>query len=80
VAIFDHTPGRFLGMTVQDIRDHRSVPFDVMVVARLDRPDDLLAELASLGIPEASLVSLRPPASATQKTSEPQTIQAGSGL
>jgi DNA-binding MarR family transcriptional regulator len=69
VAIFDQVPGQFLGMTVHDIREHRSVLFDVMVVARLDRPDALLAELADLGIPAACLVSLRPPITPNQNVS-----------
>ena len=62
VAVFDRAPGQFLGMPVRDIRDHASVPFQVLIVARLDRPEGLLAELASLGIGADLLVTLRPSA------------------
>jgi DNA-binding MarR family transcriptional regulator len=60
VAIFDKQPGRFLNLPVHDIRDHASVPFDALIVARLDQADAVLAELIELGVPEERLVALRP--------------------
>jgi DNA-binding MarR family transcriptional regulator len=80
IAIFDRQPGQFLGMPVHDIRDHASVAFEVMIVARLDRPEGLLAELTALGIASDRLVSLRPPTPAVRSRihkNGKKTIQAG---
>src|SRR2546425_2697636 len=45
VAIFDDAEGLFLGMTVHDIRDHRSVAFDLLIVGSLDINIDVAARL-----------------------------------
>ena len=62
VAVFDRQAGQFLGMQVHDIRHHASVPFEVLILARLDKVDALLAELSDLGIAADRLVTLRPAA------------------
>lgn len=61
VAMFDRDVGRFLGMPVHSVHDHRSVAFDVLIVAKLDPTEDLLAELTELGISRDRLVLLRQP-------------------
>ena len=66
IAVFDQRPGRFLGMPVHDIRDHRSIAFEVLIVARLDRADGLVDELIALGIAADRLVPLRSPARRSQ--------------
>jgi hypothetical protein len=63
VAVFDDAPSQFLGMAVQDIRAHGSVAFDLIIIARLERSEGLLAELTGLGIARDRLVPLRPPRS-----------------
>lgn len=60
VAVFDRAPGRFLSLPVQDIREHASVPFDVLIIARLDQPEGLMTELIELGVPRDRVVPLRP--------------------
>jgi DNA-binding MarR family transcriptional regulator len=65
-AVFDDERGRFLGMPVHAIRDHAAIPFDVLIVARLEQPDEMVAELVRLGIPKERLVTLRPPRSSKE--------------
>jgi DNA-binding MarR family transcriptional regulator len=60
-AIFDDEGGRrFLGMPVQDIRSHHLEPYDLLVVAALDRPDAAVARLVQWGVPAEKLQTLRP--------------------
>ena len=59
-AIFaDNGDGEFLGMPVQDVRQHASVDFNLMLVATLEHPAPLLLKLMNYGIPEAKLLPLR---------------------
>lgn len=59
-AIFDgQGGGEFLGMPVQDLHDQDWAAYDLIIVATLDRPAPLVAELVRLGIPEVKLLPLR---------------------
>ena len=59
-AIFADESGRtFLGMPVQDIRYHNLVPYDLLVVAALDRPEAVIARLLQWGVSAGKLQSLR---------------------
>jgi DNA-binding MarR family transcriptional regulator len=69
-AIFADEDGQtFLGMPVQDIRNHDTVPYDLLVVAALDRPDAAVARLVQWGVPAAKLQTLRPATAARAKRS-----------
>jgi DNA-binding MarR family transcriptional regulator len=61
VAVFDADVSPFLGMRVLPLSRHHTVTYDVMLVASLDRPDDLIATLREAGVAEAKLCALRPP-------------------
>jgi DNA-binding Lrp family transcriptional regulator len=60
VAVFDETEGTFLGMPVRDIRDHAAVPFDLVIVASLDRGTRVAERLVDVGIASERLILLRP--------------------
>ncbi len=65
VAIFGNTPApTFLGIPVVEIGDVGRVPFDAMVVATLDDPAGLLAELEARGVAREKLIALRAEAKA----------------
>jgi DNA-binding MarR family transcriptional regulator len=72
VAVFDDggAPG-FLGMPVIDIRDQHLVAFDLLVVAVLEEPDRVLAQLRQHGVPDSKLQSLRPVNRMSGRTSTP---------
>ena len=60
VAVFDgEAGGRFLGMTVRALREHRDVAYDLMIIASLEHPGPLIARLVEAGIPEEKLCTLR---------------------
>ena len=60
VAVFDGVEaGPFLGRAVRPIEEHRSVFFDVLVVATLERTEDVVSHLMELGIERERLVTLR---------------------
>jgi len=62
-AIFDDEGGQmFLGMPVQDIREHHLVPYDLLVIAALDRPEAAVNQLVQQGVPLEKLQTLRPAA------------------
>ena len=57
----DQAEGMFLGKPILDIRTHRDVPFDVLVVASLGAPSPVIARLTALGIAPERLIPLREP-------------------
>jgi DNA-binding MarR family transcriptional regulator len=60
VAVFDTEGGReFLGMPVLPIAGHRTVDFDLIIVATLDRSGQQLQELLDVGVPTDKLFPLR---------------------
>jgi DNA-binding MarR family transcriptional regulator len=60
VAVFDGVEaGQFLGQPVRPIEAHRSVAFDLLVVATLERTELVVAGLVELGIERDRLVTLR---------------------
>jgi len=60
VAVFDGADAeRFLGQVVRPIQDHRDVPFDLLVIASLERSDAMVEQLITLGIARDRLVTLR---------------------
>jgi DNA-binding Lrp family transcriptional regulator len=61
VAIFDDAAGRFLGMPVRPIAQHREVSYDLIVVATFDPNDRAAAPLVRLGISQDKLLLLRQP-------------------
>lgn len=60
VAVVDgHGGGRFLGYAVRDVKELPLSDYDHLVVATLDPPDRILAELESRGVPSDRLIPLR---------------------
>jgi DNA-binding MarR family transcriptional regulator len=60
VAVFDGAnAGRFLGQDVRPIEEHGAVAFDLLVVATLDRTEEVVTGLVELGIERERLVTLR---------------------
>jgi predicted transcriptional regulator len=60
VAVFDSEGGRdFLGMPVLPIADYRTVDFDLIIVATLDRSGQQLQALLDVGVPTEKLFPLR---------------------
>ena len=60
VAVFDGAKkGHFLGQPIRPIADHGAVPFDLLLVATLDRTDALVEELMRLGVARDRMVTLR---------------------
>jgi DNA-binding MarR family transcriptional regulator len=60
VAVFDGDGGGvFLGMPVLPIADHRTVEFDLIIVATLDRSGQPLQDLLDIGVPPEKLFPLR---------------------
>jgi DNA-binding MarR family transcriptional regulator len=63
IGVFDREAGGvFLGHAVRGVRELDGEAYDGIIIATFDRPDALLAEFASLGVPRAKLVPLRPAA------------------
>jgi uncharacterized membrane protein YgcG len=50
----------FLGMPVQGIREQQLVPYDLLVIAALDRPEAAVNQLVQYGVPVEKLQTLRP--------------------
>ena len=66
VAVFDQArDGQFLGLPVRAIAEHPEVPFDVLVVAMLERPAGTVKLLRQTGVPDDKIVMLRPDVPAT---------------
>lgn len=60
VAVFDdEARGAFLGRPVLDVREHGSLPFDALIIAKLDTPQPVTDRLVGLGVPQEKLVALR---------------------
>jgi DNA-binding MarR family transcriptional regulator len=60
VAVFDGADAHpFLGHVVRPIEAHLDVPFDLLLVATLDRSEQLVDRLVGLGIDRERLVTLR---------------------
>jgi len=63
VAIFAaEAGGTFLGMSIRGLDECATVAFDRLIVATLDRPDALVAQLVNAGIPHVKLLMLKPSA------------------
>ena len=59
VAVFGTDTDRlFLGHAVRDIEAHGQVEFDLLLVATLDRSEDVAAQLARLGIDHERVVTI----------------------
>jgi hypothetical protein len=60
VAIFSQRPGgEFLGIAVRDIAEHMHVAYDLMIVATLESPVELIRQLEGFGVRIEHMVSLR---------------------
>lgn len=60
-AIFDgDSRGRFLGMAVQDVREQDQIAYDLLIVATLEPPGPLVAQLIKAGVQPEKLIMLRP--------------------
>jgi DNA-binding MarR family transcriptional regulator len=60
VAVFDGAePATFLGVSVTPIEQHRTVAFDLLVVATLDRSEELVKQILALGVDRERLVTVR---------------------
>ncbi|MBI3402953.1 MAG: winged helix-turn-helix transcriptional regulator [Acidobacteria bacterium] len=65
VAIFAaEAGGTFLGMPIRGLDECTTVAFDRLIVATLDKPDPLVAQLVGAGIPSVKLLTLKPAAHA----------------
>lgn len=62
VAVFGESNGQrsFLGFPVQPIEEQGQVPYDVLVVAILERPAGTARRLRQAGVPDAKLLMLQP--------------------
>lgn len=61
VAVFDEQEnGPVLGQPVRAIAAHAGVEFDLLLIAILDRPEQVADRLARLGIPRERLVTICP--------------------
>jgi len=61
VGIFDETGGRFLGFTVQPLRELTPGDVDGVIVATFDSPEHRIGELRRQGVPSNKLLMLRRP-------------------
>jgi DNA-binding MarR family transcriptional regulator len=69
VAIFAaEAGGTFLGMPIRGLNECATVAFDRLIVATLDKPDPLVTQLVSAGIPSEKLLTLKPAAQAAHAT------------
>jgi predicted transcriptional regulator len=59
VAIFDAERGHFLGMPVRPISEHMEVPYDLMIVASLDKGGQQVADVLREGVPRDKIFPLR---------------------
>ena len=60
-AIFDgNASGQFLGTEVRDIREQDRVAYDLLIVATLEPPGTLVAQLIGAGVAAEKLITLRP--------------------
>jgi DNA-binding MarR family transcriptional regulator len=50
--------GQFLGFPVRPIADHADVPYDVLIVAVLERPAGTLKRLRQCGVPDGKMLML----------------------
>jgi len=65
VGVFSREPnGDFLGFHVRPIAELAGEEFDGLILATFDRPEQHVAELASLHVPREKILTLRRPASA----------------
>ena len=61
VAVFAaDEPRPFLGLPVIPLADHRTIEFDLLIVATLAPPEQLVRQLVADGIPRERLLLLRP--------------------
>jgi DNA-binding MarR family transcriptional regulator len=72
VGVFADQEGHFLGMPVRPIADHAAIPYDVLVVAVLERPAGTVKRLGQLGVPLEKIVMLRPDWTATAAQKAPK--------
>jgi DNA-binding MarR family transcriptional regulator len=60
VAVFDgDSGGEFLGILVRDVKDHRDVEYDLVVVATMASPEEHVAQLQRHGVSTERIVTLR---------------------
>jgi DNA-binding MarR family transcriptional regulator len=60
VAVFDgDRAGQFLGLAVRDVRQHRDIEYDLIVIATMTSPDPKVKELQAQGVEPARIVTLR---------------------
>jgi hypothetical protein len=71
VAVFADREGQFLGLPVRAIEDHATMPYDVLIVAALERPAGTVKRLGLLGVPPEKIVMLRPDWTATTARQKP---------
>jgi DNA-binding MarR family transcriptional regulator len=61
VAVFgDKEGGTFLGVPLVDVADHKTVAFDLLIVASMERDNAPVKELVARGIPRQRMLTLRP--------------------
>jgi len=63
VVVFeDSRVGKFLGIPLVDIEQHASVDYDLLIVASIVRPEEIVDALVNRGLPREKLITLRPDA------------------
>jgi hypothetical protein len=60
VAVFGAGPSHFLGLPVLPLQKHAAVVYDVIIIASLDDPGDLVSTLLEAGVKEEKMCPLRP--------------------
>jgi DNA-binding MarR family transcriptional regulator len=61
VVVFEaDRAGAFLGLPLVDIRQHSTIEFDLIVVASIVRPEEMVEALVDWGVPRAKMITLRP--------------------
>lgn len=74
VAVFDREgQHKFLGMPVLPLGDHRTIEFDLIIVATLDRSGRQLQELLDAGVPSEKLFPLRQELASKRKSASVRT-------
>jgi len=72
IAVFGPEPGgQFLGHPVLALAGHHDVPYDVLIVAVLERPAGTVKLLRQSGVPDRKLVMLRPDVPSPADAGEP---------
>ncbi len=72
-AVFDKEGGqKFLGFSVRNVKEHREVEYDRLIVARLDASSEVITRLIDLGVDKEKLLPLRASVQSTMSQAKKQ--------